>query len=62
MYERWSQSRYKFLRELRQPGSEAQQQGWQRDYLRGILPDGERADDHQMHLTLRPFSEEADNA
>ncbi len=60
LYERWSQSRYTFLRELHQPGSEAQQQGWQRDYLRGVLPDGERACEHQTHLTLQPFSEEGD--
>jgi hypothetical protein len=60
LYERWSQSRYKFLQELHQPGSDAQQQGWQRDYLRGRLPDGERAREHQTHLTLRPFSEDAD--
>jgi hypothetical protein len=60
LYARWSQSRYTFLRELHEPGSAARQQGWQRDYLRGVLPDGERACEHQTHLTLQPFSEEGD--
>jgi Family of unknown function (DUF6065) len=57
-YSRWSLSRSRFLRDLQQAGSEAQQRGWQRDYLLGLLPNGKRAPQHQTKLTLQPFADE----
>lgn len=57
---RWAQSRSVFLQELERPGSEAQERGWQRDYLLGRLPDGRRAPHHQTKLSLEPFEDEAD--
>ena len=32
-YQAWSMSRNKFLAELKRPGSDAQKQGWQKDYF-----------------------------
>jgi hypothetical protein len=61
-HERWSASRAKFLLELDRPGSEAQQRGWQRDYVIDMLPDGERAPGHQTKLRLRPFSDDVGDA
>lgn len=59
-YARWARGRAAFLSDLREPGSEAQRRGWQRDYLHGTLPDGSRAPEHQTKLSLRPFAEDAD--
>ncbi len=54
-YARWSRDRSGFLRDLQEAGSDAQQRGWQRDYLLGVLPDGSRAPHHQTKLSLEPF-------
>jgi hypothetical protein len=51
----WSASRSRFLRDLSRPGSKAQKQGWQRDYILGKLPDGRQAVIHQTKLSLKPF-------
>ncbi len=49
----WSEKRGKFLVDLPQPGSEAQRQGWQKDYFRGVTPDGKRvADGHRTKVQL----------
>jgi len=55
---RWSSGRSAFLRELQLAGSEAQKRGWQRDYLLGLLPDGQSAPGHQTKLNLEPFEAE----
>jgi hypothetical protein len=60
-YARWSFGRSRFLRELQEAGSRAQQRGWQRDYMLGVLPDGRRAPEHQRKLNLEPFVSEPEN-
>ncbi len=57
-YARWSFGRSRFLRELQEAGSQAQQRGWQRDYMLGVLPDGRRVPQHQRKLNLEPFVSE----
>src|SRR5262249_41138013 len=46
-YEQWQESRKVFNAglELRQP--EAIQRGWQRDYVKGVMPSGAQAAEHQ---------------
>jgi Family of unknown function (DUF6065) len=58
---RWSFGRSRFIRELQEAGSRAQQRGWQRDYMLGVLPDGERAPQHQRNLNLTPFVSEPED-
>lgn len=49
----WRKSREAFLGDLNQPGSEANEQGWQKDYVLGRgAPDG----GHQRKLSLRPWT------
>jgi hypothetical protein len=50
----WSQDRSGFLRDLKEPGSEAEMRGWQKDYFRGRTPTGP-APQHQTRLKVRPF-------
>ena len=59
-YKAWNESRLKFNTELKQPGSQAQAEGWQKTYYRGLLPDGSPApvEDHGTRLRLRPFTSE----
>jgi hypothetical protein len=57
-YERWSQSRTNFNRDLEVAGSEAQKKGWQKDYVRGMTVGGARAKEHQTKLKLRGFAEQ----
>jgi hypothetical protein len=54
-YEQWSRGREKFLDDLQQSGSTAQQLEWQKDYFRGSLPAGGIAAGHQLKLNLREF-------
>lgn len=55
-YQAWNQSREKFNSELKQPGSEAQAQRWQKMYYQGLSPDGVPAvEDHITRLRLKPF-------
>jgi hypothetical protein len=56
-YERWSESRVKFNRELTVPDSETAKRGWQKDYVRGMTIGGERAEEHQTKLKLKDFAE-----
>lgn len=52
----WRQSRNGFNAALKQPGSEAQTQGWQRHYHRGLAPTGESAvHGHATKVQARPF-------
>ena len=54
-HRQWAQSRGKFLRDLKVPGSEAVKRRWQKDYVRGTTPGGDRAEEHQTKLKLREF-------
>jgi hypothetical protein len=55
----WSKSRAQFNADLNKPGSEAVKQKWQKDYFRGVAPDGTAAPAHQTKLDLREV-EDAD--
>ncbi len=57
-FERWSESRQRFLRDLAVPGSPAQAEGWQRDYMHGRHIDGSQVPTHQTRLRLAHFEEE----
>jgi hypothetical protein len=57
----WSGGRSMFARDLSDPASEASARGWQKDYFRGIAPDGARAANHRTKLRLAPFRD-ADGA
>jgi hypothetical protein len=54
----WSQKRLRFNSELKQTGSEAQAEKWQKSYHRGEEPDGTPAQipDHQTRLKVKPFT------
>jgi antitoxin (DNA-binding transcriptional repressor) of toxin-antitoxin stability system len=54
-YRRWTAARSRFLTELREPGSAAEREEWQRHYFRGTAPDGTNAPIHQTKLALREF-------
>lgn len=45
-FENWSKSRSTFIKDLREPGSQAQEERWQRDYTRSA---------EQTKLRLQPF-------
>lgn len=58
-HEAWSRDRNNFIAELPKQGSAAQQEGWQKGYFRGRLPDGSPAPvAHRTKLVLRPFRPE----
>ena len=56
-HDTWTANRNRFNVDLRQPGSEAQAEKWQKLYHRGVMPDGEAAGaaDHRTRLKVRPF-------
>ena len=57
-HHQWRAARDAFNAGLRQEGSNARQQGWQRDYHRGRMPDGSAAAaDHRTRLQARPFAD-----
>lgn len=51
----WKASRNRFLAEMEVEGSEAEQVGWQKHYMHGTTPVGERFAEHARRLSLRPF-------
>jgi hypothetical protein len=57
-YDAWNASRRAFNAELKQPGSQAQIQKWQKLYHQGLLPGGAAptVSDHYTRLRLKPFS------
>jgi hypothetical protein len=56
-HDAWGASRSQFNTDLRQPGSTAQAERWQKMYHRGVGPDGaESAADHRTRIKLRPFA------
>jgi len=56
-YQAWSASRDSFNSGLKEPGSRAQAQGWQKSYYRGETADGAAAadDSHRTRIRLKPF-------
>jgi hypothetical protein len=55
-HETWTANRNRFNADLKQPGSEAQAEKWQKLYHRGVSPDGaESSADHRTRLKVRPF-------
>ena len=55
--ESWGASRSQFNTDLRQPGSVAQADKWQKMYHRGVTPEGAPgAADHRTRIKLRPFA------
>jgi hypothetical protein len=58
--ERWKSSRNRFNKDLKCPGSEAQNEKWQKHYFHGLDPYGQAvAGDHRTRLKLKPFATEA---
>ena len=53
----WTASRARFNIDLKQPGSDAQSDKWQKLYYRGLDPDGRPnpAKAHRTRLRLKPF-------
>jgi hypothetical protein len=54
-HEAWSAGRSKFNADLQQPGTAARQEGWQRTYFRGRMPDDRPGGAHRTKLRLHPF-------
>ncbi|MBX9627682.1 MAG: hypothetical protein K2X82_28040 [Gemmataceae bacterium] len=54
-YEGWQASRSGFLKDLLRLDPDTIKQGWQKDYFRGMTPDGGSFDAHQTRLNLRDF-------
>lgn len=54
-YEIWSQSRTQFNENLHAGGSEALKLGWQKDYHHGRDSRGDRYDDHETKVRVKPF-------
>ena len=56
-YERWNASRLAFNRDLKEAGSRARADKWQKHYHRGVDLDGSpvAAGDHRTRVKLRPF-------
>jgi hypothetical protein len=54
----WSQSRNQFNKDLKNPGSPAVKEKWQKTYYRGLLPEGTPGtDSHEIKLQLKPFAD-----
>jgi hypothetical protein len=53
----WSESRSSFNADLKEPSSQAVQEGWQKMYFRGLGPTGAKStmQGHKTKLRLRPF-------
>lgn len=54
-YEQWSRSRMQFNENLHAGGSEALKLGWQKDYHHGRDSLGDRYDDHETKVRVKPF-------
>jgi Family of unknown function (DUF6065) len=56
-HQQWAATRLRFNKELAEPGSQAQAQKWEKQYYRGITPDGTAASehDHRTRLRLKDF-------
>jgi hypothetical protein len=54
-YSKHRQARSQFLADLADPASEASSQRWQKHYMKGQSVEGEKAEQHQTKLALKPF-------
>ena len=54
-YTDWRDERLRFNEELKQQGSEAQKQGWQRSYMKGEDPTGRAFAGHQTKVLMKEF-------
>ena len=54
-YQRWADSRNQFNAALKQPGSDAQRQRWQKHYFQGSSVSSAKPIEHQSKLVLHPF-------
>ncbi len=56
-YEAWSRDRDGFNADLHRAGSAAQAERWQKNYYKGLDPEGRpaAADDHRTRVRLKPF-------
>lgn len=55
-YRLWYASRNEFNASLANPGSQATQERWQKNYFRGLTPSGQSgSDSHRSKLRLKPF-------
>ncbi len=61
-YSAFNESRQTFLTELREPGSEAAELGWEKHYFQGKTAQGGRAREHQTKLRVRKFKRIARDA
>jgi hypothetical protein len=54
----WKSKRDRFVVERKDPSSTAAAEKWQKDYFRGLKPDGESrgTDDHRTRVRLKPFA------
>jgi len=55
-YVSWREDRLRFNEELKQEGSEAQQEGWQRTYMKGQDLSGTTFAGHQTKLPMKDFT------
>jgi len=55
-YDQWQESRRAFNEGLEQRQPDATERGWQRDYVKGVMPSGAQAAEHQTRLQLREFA------
>jgi len=56
-YETWKESRLSFNSDLKQPGSQAQEERWQKMYYRGVDMEGQSGtEDHRTRIRLKPFA------
>ena len=54
-YVKWREDRLAFNEALKQTGSEAQKEGWQRTYMKGQDQDGKTFAGHETKLAVNPF-------
>jgi hypothetical protein len=54
----WKASRDRFITDRKNPETTAHAEKWQKNYYRGLQPDGERkgVEDHRIRVRLKPFS------
>jgi hypothetical protein len=55
-YWAWDHSRTEFNAALAQGQPDVVRRAWQRDYVKGVTPSGEHAQEHQTRLNLRDFT------
>lgn len=55
-FQEWSRSRTEFQARMARATPAAGADKWQKDYYRGVDPDGRPAADHQAKLRLKPFA------